>query len=70
MVLQETRLNLACFGLFRDCANHDARLVHSLCERTIGSKIIMVAPEELLGDVGHVKSRFSPSRDSAKLDAR
>jgi hypothetical protein len=33
-------------------------------EHTIGSKIILDAPEGILGDVGHVESRFSPSRDS------
>jgi hypothetical protein len=27
-------------------------------------------PLELLGDVGHVESRFSPFRDSVSFDAR
>ena len=29
-------------------------------EHTIGSKIILTHPMELLGDVGHVESCFSP----------
>jgi hypothetical protein len=29
------------FGLFADSANLDAGLVHGLCRRTIGSKIIL-----------------------------
>jgi hypothetical protein len=37
-------------------------LVQDLCtvciERTVGSKIVSEAPDELLGDVRHVESRF------------
>jgi hypothetical protein len=29
-------------------------------ERTIGSKIVLVTPDELLGDAGPVKSHFGP----------
>jgi hypothetical protein len=33
-------------------------------EHTIGSEIILDAPDGILGDVSHVESRFSPSGDS------
>ena len=39
-------------------------------ERTIGSEIIFDAPEELLGDVGHLESCFLPFRDSVSVGAR
>jgi hypothetical protein len=39
-------------------------------ERTIGLKIIFDAPDGLLGDLGHVESRFDPFADNAILDAR
>jgi hypothetical protein len=39
-------------------------------ERTIGSEIILDAPMDLLGDVGHVESRFSPFGDSISVGAR
>jgi hypothetical protein len=39
-------------------------------ERTISSEIILDAPMDLLGDVGHVESRFGPIVDSVSLDAR
>ena len=29
-------------------------------EHTIGSEIVLAHPTELLGDMGHVESRFSP----------
>ena len=29
-------------------------------ERTIGSEIVLETPDELLGDVGHLESRFFP----------
>ena len=38
-------------------------------ECTIGSKIILTHPMELLGDVGHVESRFSPFEDSVSVGA-
>ena len=42
-----------------------------LCvECTMGSKIILYAPMELLGDVGHVEPRFGPFRDSVSVGAR
>ena len=39
-------------------------------ECTIGSKIILTHPMELLGDVGHVESRFGPFGDSVSVSAR
>ena len=39
-------------------------------ERIIGSKIILDAPMELLGDVGRVESRFFLFEDSVSVGAR
>jgi hypothetical protein len=39
-------------------------------KHTIGSKIVLDAPEELLGDVGHLESRFSPFGDGVRIGAR
>ena len=39
-------------------------------ERTIGSEIFFDAPEELLGDVGHLESCFLPFGDSVGVAAR
>ena len=39
-------------------------------ERTIGSEIVLDAPTELLGDVGHVESHFFPFGDSVNVGAR
>ena len=39
-------------------------------ERTIGSEIILDAPDEILVDVGHVESRFGPFGDSVSVGAR
>jgi hypothetical protein len=39
-------------------------------KRTIGSKIILDAPMELLGDVGHVESCFGPFGDRVSVSAR
>ena len=39
-------------------------------ERTIGSKIILTHPMELLGDVGHVESCFGPFGDVVSVGAR
>ena len=35
----------ARFGMFGDSANHGARLVHGLHERTIVSEVILDAPD-------------------------
>ena len=38
-------------------------------ERTIGSEFILMHPMELLGDVGHVESRFFLFGDSVGVGA-
>ena len=39
-------------------------------ERKIASEIIWTHPMELLGNVGHVKSRFFPFGDNVSVGAR
>jgi hypothetical protein len=39
-------------------------------ERTIGHKQFWMHPMELVSDVGHVESHFSPFRDSVSVSAR
>ena len=39
-------------------------------ERSIGSEIVWDAPMELLGDVGHVETRFDLFGDSVSVGAR
>ena len=39
-------------------------------ERTVGSKSFWMHPMELLGDMGHVESRFGPFGDSVSVRAR
>ena len=39
-------------------------------EHTIGSEKILDPPVELLGDVGHVESRFGPFGDCVSVSAR
>jgi hypothetical protein len=39
-------------------------------KRNRGSKIILDAPMELLGDMGHVESPFGPFGDSVSVGAR
>ena len=59
MVLLGDKAQLeARFGPFGDSANLDARSVHGLCRmyQSVG-KSFWTHPMELLGDVGHVKSR-------------
>ena len=38
--------------------------------RTIGSEIVLDAPDVPLGDEAQVEARFGPFGDSANLDAR
>jgi hypothetical protein len=49
-------------------------LTHNRCtvctEHTIGSKIILNDPMELLGDVGNVESYFGPFGESVSVGAR
>jgi hypothetical protein len=60
----------ARFCPFGDSANLDARWVTVCTKRTISSEIILEAPMKLLGDVGHVKSRFGPFGDGVSVSAR
>jgi hypothetical protein len=39
-------------------------------EQDIGSEIILDTPDGILGDVGHVKSRFSSFGDGVSVNAR
>ena len=39
-------------------------------ERTIGSEIVLDAPIELLGDMGHVESSFDSFGDNVSVGAR
>ena len=49
-------------------------LTQDLCmvcaERTIGSEIVLDAPDELLADVGHVESSFGLFGDGVSVSAR
>jgi hypothetical protein len=47
---------------------HDRCMVCAI--RTLSSEIIWAHPVELLGDMGHVESRFGSFRDSVSLGAR
>ena len=48
-------------------------LTQDLCtvcaERTIGSEIVLDAPDELLADVGLVESSFGPFEDGVSVHA-
>ena len=44
---------------------------YTVCrEHTVGLKSFWTHPMELLGDVGHVESRFGPFEDSVSVGAR
>jgi hypothetical protein len=45
VLLGDKALVEACFGLFGDSANLDARQVNSLPQRTIGLQIFLDAPD-------------------------
>jgi hypothetical protein len=61
----------ARFGLFRDSANLDARLVHGFALNIPhAQKSFWTHPIEHLGDVGHVESHFSPFSDSVSISVR
>jgi hypothetical protein len=59
------------FGLFGDSVHIGARYVHGL-RRTYHrlKKIFWTHMMQLLGDLGHVESRFCLFSGSANLDAR
>ena len=48
-------------------------LTQDLCtvcaERTIGSEIVLDAPDELLANMGHVESSFGPFGDGVSVSA-
>jgi hypothetical protein len=44
--------------------------VHGLCQSTIGSEIILDAPNGTPGDEAQVETRFGPFGDIANLDTR
>jgi hypothetical protein len=59
------------FGSFRDSANLDAQYVHGFCaEHTIGSEIVLNAPNGTLRCMGNVESHFGPFEDSVSVGAR
>jgi hypothetical protein len=60
----------ACFGLFGDSANLDARLVHDFRRTYHRLRNSWMHPMQLLDDMGHVKSRFALFRDVVSVDAR
>jgi hypothetical protein len=39
-------------------------------EHTIGSEIVLDAPDDILGEIGHVESHFNPFGDSVTVSAR
>jgi hypothetical protein len=39
-------------------------------KHTIGLEIVLDAPEELVGDVGHLESRFCPFGDGVRVGAQ
>ena len=49
-------------------------LTHDMCtvyaEHTIGSEIVLDAPDRILGDTGHVESCFGSFRDGVSVGAR
>ena len=49
-------------------------LTQDLCtvcaERTIGSEIVLDAPDELLANMGHVEFSFGPFGDGVSVSAR
>jgi hypothetical protein len=58
----------ACFGLFEDSTNLDAKLVHGF-ELNIpqAKKSFWTHPIEYLGDLGHVESHFGPFGESLSI---
>ena len=58
------------FGSFGDSGNIDARWVHGLRRTYHRLRNYFAHPVELLGDVGHVESCFSPFGDHTSIGAR
>jgi hypothetical protein len=60
----------ARFSLFGDSANLAARRMHSFVSIPQAQKLFWMHLMELLGDVGHIESRFGPFGDSVSVGAR
>jgi hypothetical protein len=58
----------ACFGLFGDSANLDARVFAS--NVPLAQPSFWTHPMKLLSDVGHVESHFFPFGDRVSFSAR
>jgi hypothetical protein len=58
----------SCFGPFEGEVSIHARMV--CIKRTIGSEIILDAPDGTLGDEAQVKAHFGPFVDSVNLHSR
>jgi hypothetical protein len=71
MVLQGDEAQVeACFGPFGEVLILTQDRCMVCAERTTGSELFLTQPKELLGDVGHQKSHFSPLGDDVRLGAR
>jgi hypothetical protein len=71
MVLPDDEAQVkACLCPFRDNANLDTGWVHYLRRMYYAWKSFRTHPMEVLGDVGHVKSRFGPFGDGVSVSAR
>jgi hypothetical protein len=61
----------ARFSPFVDSANLDVRWMHGFAWNVPQAQTsFFTHPMELLGDVGHVESRFGPFGDSVNVSAR
>jgi hypothetical protein len=69
LLCDEAQLEARC-GLFRDNANLDARSVQVCAERTIGSEIVLDAPDGTPSNMGHAESRFGAFGDGVSVGAR
>ena len=58
------------FFLFGDSVSVGARWCMVCARRTIGSEVVLDAPNVPLGDEAQVEPHFGPFKDSANLDAR
>ena len=58
------------FFPFRDSVSVGARWCMVRARRTIGSEVVLDAPNVPLGDEAQVEAHFGPFKDSANRDAR
>jgi hypothetical protein len=68
-LLDDVRHVESHFGMFGDSASVSARYVQICTKHTIGSEIILDAPDGTLRWCGHVGSRFGPFGDSLSVGA-